>query len=242
MGIYYRKIFNSIICFYVSVITTVMIIFFVYYDAYGNNMSTMLRDQSAKAERYAEENKTAEYGRTVFFGDSITECCDLDKYYPEIETYNRGISGDTTKGMLNRVENNVINIRPSTIVFLGGTNDLGHGSSPQTVADNIDKILEKIYTALPKCKVIVQSVYPVNPYKKPPFLNAVKNRKNSDILIVNSLLPDICQKYNAKFLDIHRLLVDSEGNLDKDFTMDGLHINDKGYKIISKTIKQYLNI
>lgn len=240
MGRYYRKILHSIICFYVSVITTVMIIFFVYYDAYGNYMSTMLKDQGAKSEHYAELNLTAEKGRTVFFGDSITELCDLSEYYPEIETYNRGISGDTTGGMFKRLESNILAIEPTTLVFLGGTNDLGHGYSPQQIAANIEQILKRTRESLPDCKIIVQSVYPVNPYKRPPFLNAVKSRKNSDIDTLNSLLPDICDKYGAIFVDIHSLLVDEDGNLNKDYTMDGLHIKAEGYKIISKAIKEYI--
>lgn len=240
MGRYYRKILHSIICFYVSVITTVMIIFFVYYDAYGSYLTTILKDQSVKAQSYAEQNKSAEKGRTVFFGDSITELCDLSEYYPEIKTYNRGISGDTTSGMLKRLESNVLNIEPSTLVFLGGTNDLGHGVSPQKIASNINEILKRTRNALPDCKIIVQSVYPVNPDKRPPFLNAVKSRKNSDILAVNELLPNICDNYGAIYVDIHSLLKDDEGKLNKEYTMDGLHIKDKGYRIISQELKKYL--
>lgn len=236
MGIYYRKIFNSIICFYVSVITTVMIIFFVYYDAYGSYMTTILKDTTEKAQRYEKLNETAEKGYVVFFGDSITELCDLSTYYPDIKAHNRGISGDTTFGMLARLENNVLNIQPSTIVLLGGTNDLARGSSPQKIAYNIGKIIQNITTALPDCKIIVQSVYPVNPHKKPAFLNAVKTRKNEDIKAINALLPDICAQHGAIYVDMYSQLTDSDGNLKKEYTVDGLHISRQGYLLISKYI------
>lgn len=240
MSGYYRKILNSVICFYVCVITTVMIIFFVYYDAYGNYMSTMLKPKTEKAQHYAELNKTAEHNWTVFFGDSLTELCDTQKYYPEIPNHNRGISGDTTQGMLSRLDDNVINIEPSTVVFLGGINDIGHGTAIDTLLSNIDKILARITECLPECEILVQSLYPVNPHKKPAFLNAVGIRTNEAVLTVNAVLPEICSKYDATYINIHDLLTDEDGNLDKHYTADGLHINADGYKIVSKEIKRYL--
>lgn len=240
MGEYYKRIIRSIICFYVSVITTVVIIFFVYYDAYGKYMTTMLKPQDEKAQYYTELNKTQEHGLTVFFGDSLTELCDTEKYYPDIPNVNRGISGDTTSGMLKRVEDNVIAIQPVSVVFLGGINDIGHGVSIETVLSNIDKILMQLSTSLPDCRVLVESLYPVNSHKKPAFLNAVGIRTNEAVLAVNSVLPDICSKYNATFVNIHNLLTDEDGNLDKRYTMDGLHVNDKGYEIITAEINRYL--
>ena len=51
------------------------------------------------------QNKTAKLNGTVFFGDSITELCDLQQYYPEIENkYNTGIAGITSKMLLNFID------------------------------------------------------------------------------------------------------------------------------------------
>ena len=38
----------------------------------------------------------------VFFGDSITFGTDWQRLFPEVPVVNRGISGDTTLGLLNR--------------------------------------------------------------------------------------------------------------------------------------------
>lgn len=240
MGEYYKRIIRSLICFYVSVITTVMIIFFVYYDAYGSYMTTMLKPQDEKAQRYTELNKSAQHGLTVFFGDSLTELCDISKYYPDIPALNRGISGDTTSGMLKRVESNIVAIEPSTVVFLGGINDIGSGAKVENIASNIDKILSVLTENLPECRIFVESLYPVNSHKKPAFLNAVGRRSNEAVLALNALLPDICDKYGVTYIDLHDLLTDDDGNLDKHYTMDGLHINSKGYEIVTAEITKYL--
>lgn len=240
LGEYYKKIIRSIICFYVAVITTVMIIFFVYYDAYGTYMTTLLKSQTEKAERYAELNKDCELGMTVFFGDSLTELCDTEKFYPDIPNINRGISGETTSGMLNRLDSNILALSPVNIVFLGGTNDIGAGTDIQTIVSNIDAILSRIREQLPECRVFVQSLYPVNSHKKPAFLNVVGRRTNEAILQVNALLPDVCENNGATYVNVHDLLADEDGNLNRHYTMDGLHINAEGYKIVTAEVNRYL--
>lgn len=203
-------------------------------------MYTMLKPQAEKAEHYSELNKTAPHGLTVFFGDSLTELCDTEKYYPDIPNLNRGISGDTTAGMLKRVDSNVIAIEPVNVVFLGGINDIGHGVAIDSILSNIEQILAAIKNALPDCRVFVESLYPVNSHKKPAFLNAVGIRTNEAVLEVNSRLPDICNKYEVTYINVHDMLADEDGNLNRHYTMDGLHINAEGYKIVTAEVNRYL--
>lgn len=76
---------------------------------------------------------TAKQGQIVFFGDSITEFLPVSDWYGEYsvksgyELYNRGIGGDTTFGLYKRAKENVTCIKPSCVVILIGTNDLGLG-------------------------------------------------------------------------------------------------------------------
>ena len=237
---YGRKILNSTIALYVSIALIVLVVFFSFYYAYGHFMTTLIADKGEKAVAYAMSNKEVEKGKIVFYGDSITEMCETSMYYPEFEIINRGISGDTTAGMLQRLDDNLLNIAPSTVLFLGGINDIDKNIPVEEIAGNIEAILSSIKANFPDCRIIVQSVYPVNKNIRPHYLNKVNNRNNEAVRQLNELLPEICQKYDCIYLDIHSYLADEDGNLNKNYTRDGLHLIKKGYFYIAEIIKPYL--
>ena len=237
---YGRKILNSTIALYVSIALTVLIVFFSFYYAYGRYMTTLIADKQEKAVAYAAGNKSVEEGGIVFYGDSITEMCQTSLYYPEFEIINRGISGDTTEGMLARLDNNLLNIKPSTVLFLGGINDIDKNVPTEEIANNVDAIIVAIKDVNPDCRIIVQSVYPVNENIRPRYLNKVNNRNNVAVMELNEELKKICQNRDCVYLDIYSVLADEDGNLDKRYTRDGLHLIKKGYFAVAEEIKPYL--
>ncbi|MDE6758835.1 MAG: lysophospholipase [Clostridia bacterium] len=237
---YGRKILHSTIALYVSIALIVLVVFFSFYYAYGHYMTTLIADKGEKAVAYTLSNREIEKGKIVFYGDSITEMCETSLYYPEFDIINRGISGDTTLGMLQRLDDNLLNIEPSTVLFLGGINDIDRNVPVEEIAGNIEAILNSIRSNCPNCRIIVQSVYPINKNIRPYYLNKVNNRTNEAVRQLNALLPDICEKYDCTFLDIYSYLADEDGNLNKSFTRDGLHLIKKGYFYIAEIIKPYL--
>lgn len=222
-----------------AAIAVVLSVFLVFWQAYGVNMFKLLGSKQAKADAYAASDDPK--GVVVFFGDSLTEFCDLDEFYPDLNAINRGIAGDTTDGMLARVRSNVVALDPSVVVFLGGTNDLHHDATPEQITQNISQILS-ILTEETSAKIIVQSLYPLNPNTFPQYMNFVSDRTNEDVLAVNAALPDICARYSATFVDVHSLLTDSDGLLRAEFTPDGLHVNAKAYRIIAAKITEVLSL
>lgn len=222
-----------------AVIAVALSVFLVFWQAYGDNMFKLLGFKQAKAEAYAASDDPK--GGVVFFGDSLTEFCDLDEFYPDLNAINRGIAGDTTSGMLERVRSNVVKLDPSVVVFLGGANDLHHDATPEQITQNISQILS-ILTEETSAKIIVQSLYPLNPNTFPRYMNFVSDRKNEDVLAVNAALPDICARYGATYVDVHSLLVDQDGLLRADLTPDGLHVNGKAYRIIAAKITEVLSL
>ena len=225
-----EKLTLAAVLIVVSAIAVAGSVFAVFYEIYGDNMFKLIMPAQSKAERYAED--ASDRGGIVFFGDSLTEFCDLDRFYPDLGAVNRGIAGDTTDGMLERIDSNVVALSPSVVVFLGGTNDLHHGSSPERIIENISRILS-ILTEKTSATVIVQSLYPVNPDTKPQYLNFVADRRNEDIAEVNAALPGLCEKYGCIFANVHPLLENASGLLREDFTADGLHVNAAAYETIS---------
>lgn len=222
------------------VILLALSIFLAYYSAYGDILFTILGNKSAKQTRYDEMNLTAQKGQTVFFGDSLTEFYDTDAAFPSFTNYNRGISGDTTDGMLARLDNNLLSLQPSRIVFLGGANDLNHGLTPDKIVANIREILTKIKTSLPDCEIYVESLYPVNPDTRPIYLNSVADRKNEDILTINAALAPLCEELGCTYINVHDSLTDEQGRLREELTMDGLHVNADGYAIVTGILSEYL--
>ncbi len=79
----------------------------------------------------------------VFFGDSITEGWGArpDQQFPGVKIANRGISGDTTRGMLLRLKDDVLSLDPAAVVMLMGTNDLEEQATAGEIAGNVKLIV-----------------------------------------------------------------------------------------------------
>ena len=114
-------------------------------------------------ERRAEFRKHAakDQGAVVFLGDSITQGWgDPGKHFPKYRCANRGISGDTTRGVLYRLTEDVLALHPAAVVLLIGTNDIGIGADPTDVAANLEAIPGALRASNAKLPVIVCQVMP----------------------------------------------------------------------------------
>lgn len=173
----------------------------------------------------------------LFLGDSITDFYDLEKYFPDEPVVNSGISGNTTEDILKNMKKRVYQYNPSKVFLLIGTNDLLREKSPDEIFQNIKKIIESIKTERGKATIYVESIYPVNSEMED---SGAANRKNEDIQEINEKLYAYCKAENIEFIDMYKLLQDENRNLKEDYTKDGLHLNDEGYKIVTKKLKEYL--
>ena len=125
--------------------------------------------KQTKKENYQFLNENyAQHGQTVLFGDSITEIFNsYELFYAFSQTtgqavYNRGISGDTSDRLLERLECNALNINPKNLVILIGTNDIGIGLPPEYTLNNIKEILLRTQPLFPNTNIVLQAIYPVN--------------------------------------------------------------------------------
>ncbi|WP_118194417.1 GDSL-type esterase/lipase family protein [Albibacterium indicum] len=162
----------------------------------------------------------------VFLGNSITDGAEWSELFANSSIINRGISGDKTAGILNRLDE-ITNRKPLKVFLLIGTNDLEHKIPQQEVIDNIFLIARILKQDSPDTKLYIQSILPVNDFYK-KFNNHTKNGKA--IEQINTVLSENAVKYSYKFIDLHRSFIDAEGKLKKDLTNDGLHLNGKAYQ------------
>jgi len=174
--------------------------------------------RSAWAQRVEQDQQSV-----VFLGDSITQGWgdQMGGSFPGVKVANRGISGDTTRGVLIRLDEDVASLRPNAVVLLIGTNDLEEGADPETVAANLKLILAKLQQADPKMPIILCQVFPSSESKKRP---AEKIKK------VNQLYAATV-KGNAQvtLIETWPLFADAQGNAKPEEFPDLLHPNKVGY-------------
>ena len=176
------------------------------------------------AERHAQWAKTAtdDHGAVVFLGDSITEIWNsLPQAFPDLKIANRGISGDTTRGVLYRLDPDVLSLGPKAIVLLIGTNDIGAGADPSDISDNIKTILKRIRKKYPKMPVIVCKVMPSSEKQHRP---AATIEKLNDLIT-----KDVKHKSHVYLCDTWSIYAQPDGNCPKDEFPDLLHPNAAGY-------------
>jgi lysophospholipase L1-like esterase len=177
-------------------------------------------------------------GEIIFLGNSITDGGEWAELFGNKNVKNRGISGDTTDGVLFRL-GEVTKSKPKIVFLLIGINDLSRGVSKDSVFSNICSIALKIKKDSPKTKVYIQSILPVN--DSFGLFNNHTN-KTDDVLWINSQLKTWCSKENVGFVDLFNRfkMADSE-RLNPQLTNDGLHLIGDGYLLWVEIIKPLLS-
>ena len=170
--------------------------------------------------------------RIVFMGDSITE--EWGNLYPEFFSgnnyINRGIGGQTTPQMLIRFKPDAIDLKPYAIIILAGTNDIAGNTGPSTVRMITDNIFSMAELAIAyEIKVVLASILPVYQY---PWVDDVLD-PTSVIDSINSKIKEYVENKGLVYLDYYSSMVDDRKGLKLDFTGDGVHPNEAGYKVMS---------
>ena len=186
-------------------------------------------------------NRISKENGIVFYGDSIVQGYDINKYIPEInDKYNCGIGGFTSETLLWICDEAVIKYKPSLVYISVGTNDLGNTNmrSPREIALNIEKLIRLVRGNLKEVKIMIASTTPCDENKQGPKAGKCL-RTNFNISIVNKEIQNICNRYeNVEFIDIYSTLLDKiSGNIKEIYTTDGLHLTEKGYEKITDIIK-----
>lgn len=169
----------------------------------------------------------------VFLGNSITANVEWRELLDMPNIKNRGISGDISFGVLERLDE-VINGKPAKVFVLIGINDISRNIPDEMIVANYRKIISRIRQGAPETKIYFHTLLPVN-----NEFTQFKNHYNKDehIAFLNSSLQAIAKETNITLIDLHPILMDANGKLDKKYTIDGLHINAEGYKKWAAVLK-----
>lgn len=192
----------------------------------------------ANLVRYGEANRklpapTPGKPRVVFFGDSITDIWRLNEYFPDTDYINRGISGQTAGQLVQRMQDDVVNLHPAAVLILIGTNDLARGTPVTTIESDYRMLADM--ASVNKIKVIFASVLPVSDYHKdvdPTYERRVQ-RPPVFIKALNDWLQKFCAQGGYTYLDYYTAMVDLTTQLTNDLSDDGLHPNPKGFRVMA---------
>ena len=173
-------------------------------------------------------------GAVVFLGDSITQGWgdSLDPSFPGLKVANRGISGDTTRGVLFRLQEDVIALRPRGVVLLIGTNDLEDGAPPEMVTSNLKLILAALRRRDPALPVVLCAVFPSS---------ATMKRPADRIQLLNKLYKAaVKDEPQVTFLDTWKLFADAQRDAKLAEFPDLLHPNAAGYAKFAGALRPVL--
>lgn len=173
----------------------------------------------------------------LFLGNSITNGCEWSELFQDVRIKNRGISGDITRGVYDRLDP-IVKGRPAKIFLLIGINDIARGIPADTIVQNISMILQKIRRESPGTKLYLQSVLPVNDcygkFKDHTSRGEIAAR-------INEQLRSIAQKTQITYIDLWTHFADPvSGKLHPVYTNDGLHLLGKGYLLWREIVLPYI--
>lgn len=163
---------------------------------------------------------------TMMLGDSITDEGRWDELLNNNTVQNRGISGDTTSGVLDRLSTVSPSIKQVFIMI--GVNDIMRGKSENEVFENYKKIIK--FFEEKNIKVHIQSTLYIGETRKQSF--------NPKIEKLNEKLKDFAQNNNIDFIDLNPIFAPNKV-LKPEFTTDDLHLNGKAYTLWVKEIEKY---
>jgi len=180
------------------------------------------RDLWNSKRRAWSTSTEADQGALVFLGDSITQGWpDLPKFFPGVKIANRGISGDTTRGMLIRLKEDVLALKPAGVVMLMGTNDLEELAEPETIAANVASIIRALKEHNREMPIVLCQIFPSSESKTRPTAKIQATNK----LLLESVKGDA----QITVLDTFTLYTNEAGDAKPEEFPDLLHLNQVGY-------------
>lgn len=201
----------------------------------------LLKEQEKIQTKYRELNQISLLEPDmIFIGDSIVEYYPLQELLGTAKTIvNRGIRGYQTGLLLDNLDAHLYGDAVDQFVLLIGTNDIGKDIPMNEALDNLEGVIQSLNRDYPLSQIKLLSILPVNEGEE--YKQTVYIRTNEKIKEWNQAFEALASAYmQVDFAPIYDSLTDSEGQLQKDYTTDGLHLSVAGYQALSDALKTYL--
>ena len=164
--------------------------------------------------------------KTIMLGDSITDEGSWDELLNNDTIQNRGISGDTTDGVLDRL--NSVNKNIKQVFIMIGVNDIMRGREVDEIFANYLKIIKTFKEK--NIKVHIQSTLYIGETRKSNF--------NPKVEELNKRLEKYASENQITFINLNPIFAPNQV-LKKEFTSDDLHLDGTAYKLWAEQIRKY---
>lgn len=209
-------------------------------------MGEIVWTKEYKVERYRKMNASVKKGSVLFAGSSLMEMFPIEQFAADdklpVTVYNRGIGGFITDELIKVIDVCILDLEPSKLFINIGTNDLSDTRiEMSTVMKNYEYILRETIKRVPDVKIYLMAYYPVNPEAATEETReCLKIRSNEKIAAANEEVKKLADKLGAKYIDVNAPLKDEKGRLKAEYTYEGIHIKEEGYKAIYPLVKDYI--
>ena len=202
------------------------------YYIYQWNKDETFRDEINEFKRLDKEN-FPEKGKILFTGSSSIRFWDsLEEDMEPLEVLNRGFGGAQISHVIHHFEDIVKPYNPKAIVFFCGTNDLTALKTPEETVHDFKKFLSLVRNEFGKIKVYVIGIKPTVDRL---YLDEEERIFNSSI---NQLANDDAY---LEYINIWDPMLNQDGTrMPELFIEDGLHMNEKGYEVWTKKVRESL--
>ena len=192
------------------------------------DMSAFWEFYNGKLAMFEEENLqyADQIVDAVFLGDSLTDGYDVKSYYPEYTVLNRGIGGDTTIWLEQRLDVSLYAVQTKVAIMLIGANNM------DSMFDHYEGILKSFKEKVPNTKIILLSL---------TSMSREWGKKNQLAAYNNVKIKKLAEQYGFEFVDLYSALLNLEtGEIYDEYTTDGGHLTPKGYQVVTSCIKPVL--
>ncbi|MFT4518653.1 MAG: lysophospholipase L1-like esterase [Halioglobus sp.] len=167
-------------------------------------------------------------GDVVMLGDSITDAGYWNEMFPKLPIKNRGIGGDTTTGVLRRLEL-ISQGRPAAVFIKIGTNDLTHGPERSVSYEQYRQIVSTIKEASPTTHIYLQSLLP----RAAELQDEVEQ--------YNEVIQQVAADLGVIYINLYPTFLAEDGSMRDELTGDELHLNGKGYLLWQSILQPYMS-
>ena len=177
----------------------------------------------------------AKHHKIVMLGNSLNNNAPWNELFPGVDLINRGISGDVTRGILQRVPE-VAAHTPEKVFLLTGPNDLINEPelSVEDFMASYKKVVERIKELMPDTQLYVHSLLPINPKSR------YYEGYNARAAAIDALLAENAETWGYTYIDLVPAMSDENGDLKDSYTTDGLHLTAEAYKAWVEVIKDFV--
>ena len=163
----------------------------------------------------------------VMFGDSLTDYFPMEKLKDiDAQFINSGVAGDTIAEMGARLAYDVFPYKPDIIIMQGGANDFLMSLYPgaRVLAERLIRLARRIRQQLAYTKRI--GLMP----------SWAEGKSNKEIQKINTEIQRLCKQDNFEYVDVFDKLIGEDGQLSREYTVDGIHLQENAYDVVAAII------